>query len=71
MSRPSSHTLTSQAQRQRRYRARQKAGVQVLLVEIGNDLIGRWIEAGHITSEEALDQRRLAEVAGSVMRDDV
>ena len=59
---------TPESERSRRYRERQRKGIQVVPVEVGHDLIERLIAAGHISAEDALDQGCLGEVIVRVTR---
>ena len=51
----------SDADRQRRYRKRQKDGVQVVPLPVGYTLIDRLIDEGLLSPDDALDPGKLAE----------
>ena len=51
----------SNAERQRRYRQRQKDRVQVVPVDVGYTLIERLLDDGFLSPDDALDPGKLAE----------
>lgn len=52
---------TSAAERQRRYRQRQRDGVQVVPVEVDHALVQKLIDSGWVSEAEAVDPERLAD----------
>ena len=51
----------SNAENQRRYRQRQKDGIQVVRLDVGYTLIERLLADGFLSPDDALDSGKLAE----------